>query len=387
MSAQQKIEEYLGAKSSDITKRVLDRIKRYVEIETPSFHAREIIALSELIEQELLQIGASVERIDAPGRGRNIIARFARTKEDARNSAPILMLAHMDTVHDIGTLAARPFMVVDDRAVGPGVYDMKAGLALLVEAMTWHVANETERRPVTMLITCDEEVGSHSVRALIDEMARTAAVVLVPEPCLQHGEVKTARKGVATYTVKTEGRAAHAGGEPGAAVSAITELVHQCSRVLALADHSKGTTINVGVIGGGTATNVIAANAEAGIDVRLAVEGEFERVDHAMRSLANVHPEAKVTLALAESRPPLVRNAAVLAAYAQARECAAFLGVDLGEGMSGGGSDGSLAAATGAAVLDGLGPNGGGAHAVDEHILTEDLPFRLALLCRLVERL
>ncbi len=380
------IELYLHASSTAIRDRVLARIRRYVEIETPSDHEDALVGLAIVVEQDLVASGAVVQRIDAPGRGRNLVATFA--DRNPPGAQPIVTLAHMDTVHDIGTLATRPFTVSNGRASGPGIYDMKAGLALLVESMAWHAANAVARnRPVIMLFTCDEEVGSHSSRGLIDQYARIAAAVLVPEPCTPDGGVKTGRKGVATYRVEVTGRAAHAGIDPGAAVSAIAELVHQSERILEFKDHAKGTTINIGTIEGGSATNVVAAHANAGVDVRLAVAGEDARVHAALMGLTPVHPEAIVKVTLSESRPPLIRNDAVVGVYEKAREFARALGVDLTEGSTGGGSDGSLAAATGAAVLDGLGPRGGGAHAVDEHILIDDLPFRMALLCRLLEGL
>jgi glutamate carboxypeptidase len=388
-----RIEQYLGMSEAEARDMVLARIRTYVEHETPSYHATEITALAEVIEQDLRDIGAEVERRVAPGLGRNLIVRFDATRGAGRGTSsgdmdarrPLLALAHIDTVHALGTIAARPFRIEDGRAYGPGVYDMKAGVALLVEALHWHHRRQTElRRPVTLLLTCDEEVGSHSVRPLIDELARNAEAVLVPEPCMPDGGVKTGRKGVATYRIDTTGVAAHAGIEPGTAVSAITELVRQSLRILALADHSKGTTINIGTIEGGTATNVVAASASAGIDVRLAVAEEGPRVHDTLMSLRPLS-EATVTVTLAESRPPLVRNEQVARVFEHARALAARLGQDLAEGSTGGGSDGSLAAATGAAVLDGLGPRGGGAHAESEHIIIDDLPFRLALLCRLIE--
>jgi glutamate carboxypeptidase len=383
------ITDYLGEDAASIEARLLDRIRRYVERETPSGDHARISALADVVGNDLERLGAKVEQHDAPGLGRNLVARFSATDPADPTAKPLLMLAHMDTVHEVGTLRERPFSIhANGRAEGPGVYDMKAGLSLLIEAMAWHRARETKlRRAVVLLITCDEEIGSHSSRALIDRHARAAHTVLVPEPCLPDGGVKTSRKGVATYRIETTGIAAHAGSEPGTTVSAISELVHQCDAILDLADHSKGTTINIGVIGGGTATNVVAPEAFAGIEVRLAAAGEFERVDAALRALKPTHAKAGVRIAAAENRPPLIRTANVEAAYSVARACAAELGVDLPEGLSGGGSDGSLAAATGVAVLDGLGPQGGGAHAVDEHILISDLPFRLALICRLIERL
>jgi glutamate carboxypeptidase len=381
------ISTYLGSDTETVTQTILARIIRYVEHETPSRNEQNINALAELIGRELMEIGGTVTTHPAPGLGTNILARFPANGSNATSAAaPILMLAHIDTVHDIGTLAMRPIRIGNGRMEGPGAYDMKAGLALLVEAIAWHHRNGTHKhRPITLLVTCDEEIGSHSSREMIMEHARNAAVVLVPEPCLPDGGVKTARKGVATYRVTTTGRASHAGGEPGSAVSAITEMVHQCERILLLADHSKGTTVNIGTIRGGTATNVVAERAEIGVDVRIAAEGEEARVDNALRSMTSIHPDTTLLVELTESRPPLLRTAVIEKAFGTARECAKALGVELTEGMSGGGSDGSIAASTGVAVLDGLGPQGGGAHAVDEHIITNDLPFRLALICRLIE--
>jgi glutamate carboxypeptidase len=201
------------------------------------------------------------------------------------------------------------------------------------------------------------------------------------------GAIKTARKGVLTYRLRVEGRAAHAGIEPGTAVSAITELAHQILDILAIADHHRGTTLNVGVIEGGTAGNVVAGRASAEIDVRVVDASEAERVDAALRALAPHLAEARIELTRTESRPPLERTDAVVRLYEQARDLAAGLGVHVGEGASGGGSDGSLIASLGVPTLDGLGPRGGGAHAVTEHILVDDLPFRLAFIARLLEAL
>ena len=377
-----RIESYLGASAADTERRVLHRIRRYVEHESPSHDAQRINQLAALLEAELTDIGAIVERIDAPGLGSNVLARINQHGAAGR---PLLMLAHMDTVHPVGTITARPFREIDGRAEGPGIYDMKAGLAIIMESLHWHRTRGSLLRPITVLMTCDEEVGSHSSRELIERLARDTAAVLVPEPCMPDGGVKTGRKGVATYRLRTTGRAAHAGIEPGTAISATAELVHQCSRVLQLVDHGKGTTINIGTISGGTATNVVAAEASAGIDVRLAMPGEGERIHEALMTLAAVTTGASVSVTLSESRPPLLRTNIIADAYAMAKRCASDLGVELAEGTTGGGSDGSFAAAVGAAVLDGLGPRGGGAHAADEHIVVSDLPFRLALMCNLIE--
>ena len=367
------------------TERVLRRACGYVEHETPSGHEPGLVALAEQLESELAAAGGAVERHDAPGRGRNLVAHFPGR---FATEAPVVVLVHIDTVHPIGTLAQRPFAVSDGRVTGPGVYDMKCGVALVVEALTLLREQGREpRRPVAVLVTCDEEVGSHSARPLIEQYARRAGAVLVPEPSMPDGGVKTARKGVATYRLRTTGHAGHAGLDPGTTVSAIAELIDQCQAASALARHELGTTVNIGVIGGGIATNVVAGEAWAGIDVRLAVPEEGERVHAALLDLRPIRPGAAVHVVRSESRPPLVRTPAVVALYERAKELAAELGVTLTEGASGGGSDGSLAAFWGAPTLDGLGARGGGAHAASEHVLLEDLPFRLALLQALLESL
>jgi glutamate carboxypeptidase len=231
-------------------------------------------------------------------------------------------------------------------------------------------------------------VGSHSARDAIALHARRVRAVLVPEPSMPDGGVKTFRKGVATYQVDASGVAAHAGIDGDKAVSAITELVFALHHALSLADHARGTTLNIGGISGGTASNVVAAQASAVVDVRIAEPAEGERIHAALTGLSARNPRATLRVERTENRPPLVRSPEVVELYEHARALARRdLGVELGEGGTGGGSDGSLAHAAGAAVLDGLGPRGAGAHAVDEHIVLADLPFRLALMTRLLETL
>ena len=380
-----RIEQVLGLPEATALERVLVRARRYVEHETPSFAAAGIAQLADAVASDLEAVGATVERIAVPGRGANLYARVLGETE----LEPVLILAHIDTVHPVGTLAQRGFRVEAGRAYGPGVYDMKSGLAVAVEALTLlDERGAMPRRPVELLITCDEEVGSHSAREAIAMHARRVRAVLVPEPCLPDGGVKTFRKGVATYAVEATGIAAHAGIDGDSAVSAITELVVALNIALGLADHARGTTVNIGEISGGTASNVVAARASAVIDVRIAEPPEGDRIHAALTGLRARNPRATLQVERSENRPALVRTPEVVALYEHARAIAGReLGVELGEGGTGGGSDGSLAHAAGAAVLDGLGPRGAGAHAVDEHILLEDLPFRLALMMRLLETL
>ena len=379
------IERVLGFDTNHAAERMLARIRRYVEHETPSHHGSAVRALAATIAADLTGVGADIEQFDAGDAGTNTLARF--NTQHASDTAPVVMLAHIDTVHPTGSFLPL-FRVADGRAFGPGIFDMKSGLSLFVEAL--HVLRERgvqPARPVELLITCDEEVGSQTSRALIEDAARRAAFVLVPEPCMPDGGVKTGRKGVVTYRLEAHGVAAHAGIDPGIAVSATLELAHQITDVAALADHARGTTINFGVIAGGTASNVVPAFAHATVDVRLEHPDEGPRIAAALQSLRPHDERARVQALLEESRPPLVRTPAIAALYERARTQAAGLGVDLTEGRTGGGSDGSLAAAAGAATLDGLGPRGAGAHTLEEHIVVDDLPFRLAFVCQLLTTL
>ncbi len=380
-----RIQACTGFTPEDATARVLRRVRPWVEMETPSRNEPAITTLSERIEGELRALGGATKAFSAPGLGRNFIAEL-RGREPHLD--PIVVLGHIDTVHPTGTLQQQPFAVADGRATGPGIFDMKAGIAVTIEALAvLAVRGSRPRRTVRFLVTCDEEIGSHASRSMIRGAARGAAAALVPEPSLPDGSVKTRRKGVSTYRLDAIGRAAHAGVDPERAISAVAELAHQILAVLALADHGAGTTLNVGMIEGGTASNVVPAAASASIDVRFVTPDEGERVDRALGKLTPRIPGARLRLERTESRPPLVRTAAIGRLYEHARAEALELGVSLGEGMTGGGSDGSLIAMHGVPVLYGLGPRGGGAHAADEHIVIEDLPFRLALLTRLFDTL
>jgi len=379
------IETAIGLSSEAATDRMLERIGGYVTIETPSAGADALRRLADRIAVEAAAAGGTVESFDAEGLGRNLRITWAGAQPDLK---PICILGHLDTVHPVGTLRTQPFRTVDDRVEGPGVYDMKSGVALMVEALARLAeAGRRPRRTTRLILTCDEEIGSHAARILFQQAAAEAFAALVPEPSIDDGSVKTRRKGVGTYRFETFGRAAHAGIEPEKAVSAITEIARQISRLLDLADPSRGTTVNVGTIGGGTASNVVAAHAWATIDTRFLDPAEGERLDEAILSLGPILTGARVGAVRTEIRPPLVRTPEVARLYESARDLAAGLGVTIGEGVSGGGSDGSLIAALGLPVLDGLGPRGGGAHSTDEHITLSDLPFRLALYIRLLETL
>src|ERR1700694_5178475 len=271
---------------------------------------------------------------------------------------PIVVLCHHDTVWPEGTLARLPYRIDGDRVTGPGSYDMKAGI---VEA-AFALEHARPKRPVVVLSTSDEEIGSASSRALIEETARQAAAVLVLEPAASGGAIKTARKGIADFILEVDGRAAHAGVEPEKGISAIEELAHEVLALKGLSDPSRGTTINVGVVDGGTRPNLVAAHARAEIDVRFA-------------SASGPAP------------PPMERSAGTIRLAQLAQRLAGDVGFQLTETSTGGGSDGNFTAAIGVATLDGLGPDGGGAHADSEHLLIQSWLDRTELLRRLIEAL
>jgi glutamate carboxypeptidase len=378
-------DESSAASAGSAESRTLERLRDWVEHESPSGDEARANLLAAKLEAELTAAGAVVESIPAPGWGQHLLARIDGADPELE---PVLVLGHLDTVHPVGTLASQPFRIVGGRVEGPGVYDMKAGLAILTEALLLlREAGMPPRRPVLVLITCDEEVGSGTSRELIEETARGAALTLVLEPPLKGGSAKTARKGVATYTLRVKGRAAHAGVEPENGISAIRELAGQIVAIDALADPALGTTINFGLITGGTAGNVVPAEASVEIDLRFFKMEEGARVDAALHELKPILPGAELFVTGGVNRPPLERTEGVVALYRTARALAAEIGLDIGEGATGGGSDGSFTAAIGIPTLDGLGVDGGGAHSSDEHILLADLAPRVTLIRRLLETL
>ncbi len=362
----------------------LERVRRLVEAESPSTDEVRLRVIAAGLTTMLTEIGAEVDTVDVGGVGEHVIGRVGALEPDL---APVLVLAHMDTVHPVGTFDPI-FQVADGRARGPGAFDMKGGIGCAIEALArLRHAGTAPRRPVTVLVTCDEETGSATSRALIEEMAADAHAVLVPEPPLPGGRAKTRRKGVAGYRIHARGRASHAGLAPEEGVNAIVELAHQILVVESLAAPDEGTTISVGMAGGGTATNVVPAEAWALLDVRFTTMAEAKRVDTAIRAVAAVLAGADVSVSGGINRPPMERSGGVARLYELARSLAAADGWELGEGLSGGASDGSLTAGLGIPTLDGIGPDGGGAHAADEHILLGDLPRRVRLYGRLLEEL
>jgi glutamate carboxypeptidase len=358
-------------------------LESLVTLESPSRDPVRVGAVAERLTREFERRGGAVERHEAPGLGPHLVARFPgeRTGEP-----PLLVLGHMDTVHPVGTLASLPFAVDVGHGVvrGPGAYDMKGGLSVALAALDLLArSRRAPRTPLLFLVSCDEEIGSASSRELIERSARAARAALVLEPCVPGGAAKTRRKGIASYRLSVAGRAAHAGVEPEAGASAIHELIGLLDGVRALEDRAAGSTINVGVIAGGTRANVVAAHAEAEVDVRFWTAAEAARMDHGIRALAPIDHRCRLSVEGGVNRGALERTDASARLFAAAQDVAASQGLRLDEGATGGASDANLTSAVGCPTLDGLGPDGGGAHSLDEHVQLADIAPRIALLAGL----
>jgi glutamate carboxypeptidase len=355
-----------------------------VETESPSGDKDGSSDVVSLIASAAGSISAvsSVERVTSEDFGEHIrISAFAGETD----AAPIIILGHTDTVHPRGAIKERPWRADGNRIYGPGVFDMKANVALALEALRACEATEVcPQSPVTILLTCDEESGSPSGRSLVEEAARHARAVLVLEPPASGGRVKTGRKGTGMFTVEVHGRAAHAGLEPEKGVSAVLEMARQTIRLTNLNDPAAGTTVTVTVVSGGTHSNVVPAEARAEIDVRFTSVAEGRRIENAILNLKPFDESAQVLFSGGINRPPLERTEKVLALYERAREIAGLLDFELGEASVGGASDGNFVGALGVAVLDGLGIEGDGAHASHEHIVVDNIPLRGALLAGLI---
>ncbi len=324
---------------------------------------------------------AKYRSLPQEGYGDLTIARWP----GARSGDPILVMTHIDTVWPLGTLERKPFTVENDEARGPGVYDMKASVAMMLQALSFLSTGGAEHRPITWLINTEEEIGSPVSRPHIERLASESAYVLVLEPPVAPGgSLKTARKGVGMFSMRIEGLAAHAGADPEKGVSAIQELANQIQYLHGLTDFELGTTVNVGVVSGGTARNVIAANATALIDLRVTTMTEGDRVVNAIRNAKPRLQGASVTVSGELNRPPMERTEQIAAAFARVQEIGHGLGIELTEASTGGGSDGNFTAAIGATTIDGLGCPGDGAHAEHEHISLDGLVERTALLTALL---
>ena len=367
---------------------ILALTRALVEAESPSGNEASSKAVVSLLAAAARTISAvtTIERVPSENYGEHL--RVHAFGNGRNNPKTILLLGHTDTVHVLGSLEKRPWRVEGNRAYGPGVFDMKANCALAIEAIRALASlGLRPQSPIVLLLTCDEESGSMSGRGLVEAEARRARAVLVLEPPASGGRVKTGRKGTGMFTIEARGRAAHAGLEPEKGASAILEIARQIESLHRMNNFDTGITVNVGVVNGGTLSNVVAAEARAEIDLRFRTNESGAQIE---KEILNLRPfDARVQLVVRGgiNRPPLERTDKVLALFEHAREIAAALDHELGEAQVGGASDGNFAAAVGAPVLDGLGIDGDGAHATHEHILIDDLPRRGALLAGLIASL
>ena len=339
------------------------------DIERLQTHAQ---LLSDLMERLL---GSAPTLIDSPV-GPHIHWRGG-------SDPKVLILGHHDTVHPAGTLARLPFAVRDGIATGPGVFDMKAGIVQAIYA----VASLEDSSHVEILLSADEEIGSHASRALIEERAIACGAVLVLEPSADGGALKIGRKGTGTITLSIEGRASHAGLEPEKGINSLVELATLIPQIVAIADESMGTTVTPTLAAAGTADNVVPALTTCAVDVRVAVPQEKPRVEAAFAALRLQHPEARLVVSGQIGRPPMHESAAS-GLFPIATAVAARIGIKTLEGVVvGGGSDGNFTAAVGVETLDGLGAVGGGAHGDTEHVVVATMPQRAALLAGLCQEL
>lgn len=361
---------------------LFDTIEALVRLESPTDDKSAVDRCGVDLAARLHDIGGRVTTVTTSTAGNHLRAEFGSGKRQ------ILLLGHFDTVWPIGQLQHMPLNRDGARLCGPGVLDMKAGISLgmLATRAVTEAAALIDTR-IVMLWTTDEETGSRTSRALLETEAKQSAAVLVLEPALPGGVLKTSRKGCGEYELVVHGEAAHAGVDPSKGVSAIRELARQILAVETLQDLPRGISVNVGVIEGGSRPNVVAAEARARIDVRATTMVDAQHVDDAMRALTPHIAGARLTIHGGFSRPPMERTAGVARLYEHATAVGHELGQTICEGTTGGGSDGNFCTAMGVPTLDGLGALGDGAHALHEHVLTAELVPRAALLAGLIARL
>lgn len=355
-----------------------------VEAESPSGDKEGSSAVVSLLASAAGSISCvtSVERISSENYGEHLRIRAFADNDDQTS---VLLLGHTDTVHARGTIKDRPWRAEGNRIYGPGIFDMKVNCALVLEALrACETTGVGPSSAITILLTCDEETGSPTGRAVVEAEAEKARACLVLEPPASAGRVKTARKGTGIFTIQVEGRAAHAGLEPEKGVSAVLELARQTIRLHDLNDPETATAVTVNVVSGGSHSNVIPAEAHAEVDLRFNSADAGADVERRIRLLTPFDERAHLTVKGGINRPPLERTGKVEELYTHARTLATLLDFDLGEASVGGASDGNFVAALGVPVLDGLGVQGDGAHASHEHILCDDIPVRGALLAGLI---
>lgn len=363
---------------------MLEAVRPWIETESPTYDAAAVNRMMDLVTRDFAMAGATVERIPgSQGLGDNVRVRFPHA---VAGTPGILVLAHLDTVHPVGTLAQLPWRIDDDRCYGPGLFDMKGGTFL-----AFHAMKALQRKgvgtalPVSFLLTCDEEIGSPSTRTLIEREAARSKYVLVPEPARRDGGVVTGRYAIGRYRLTATGRPSHAGLRLGEGLSAIREIAHQIIAVDGMTQDE--STFSVGVVRGGQWVNCVATTASIEILNMSKTESARAEAHAKLAALKPVDPQIKLTLEAGVQRPLWTTSERDMALYAMASGIAAELGFEIPNQYSAGGSDGNFTGALGVTTLDGLGPRGEGPHTLDEHIIISSLPERGRLLAGLIARL
>jgi len=371
---------------SEMNKRLpamLEDIEALVSIESPTGDKATVDRAQDFLSEKLHWAGAEVERIPQSQVGDHL--RAVWHGQGDKNRDPLLAIGHVDTVWAVGELSKRPVRVEEGFIFGPGVFDMKAGLMITIHAMkTLLDLGLRLKRDLVFIINSDEEVGSLTSRAMIEEQASRSHSVMVLEPAFDTDRVTLARKGVGRFFVHVKGKAAHAGRDPQNGVSAIEEMAHQILYLQSLSAPEQGTTLNVGVVHGGTLPNVVPAEAHADVDLRVMRTEDADRLVEQIMGLTSHNPRAIVEVKGGITRPPWEPNTVCEALFHRARAVGLLMGINLDKGYSGGGSDGNFTAALGIPTIDGMGPEGFGAHAIDERVRIDSIPKRATLLAGLI---
>ncbi|PWK11282.1 glutamate carboxypeptidase [Tumebacillus permanentifrigoris] len=357
---------------------VLEELKTYVELESPTHDKAAVDSLGALIQERFTALGCTLTVHEQQTMGNQLRLEVGEGEEQ------ILVLGHFDTVKNVGTLATEPWRIADGRAYGPGTYDMKAGIVFSYFALQAILENHLPlNKKLVFFWNTDEEIGSVSSRELIQAEARKSALALVIEPSFGEGLLKTSRKGGGEFTLRAYGQAAHAGNDHQKGVNAIAELAHHILEIQSWTNYALGTTLSVGTIRGGTTSNVVPEYAEVHIDVRVQIASEADVITSKMHALQPVLEGARLVVEGGIDKHPMERTAGTERLFRVAQEQAELEGFTLGEIGVGGTSDGNIAASAGCVVLDGLGPMGDGAHASHEHVVIDAIPRNIALLVRL----
>jgi glutamate carboxypeptidase len=357
-------------------------LKSLVETESPSHEKAAVDRVGAIVADEMRNLGAQVEIIPNKETGDHVLAHFAPSEVESPKK-PILLLCHMDTVFPLGTIRKMPYREVDGRIYGPATLDMKAGIVIALAAIEEAQKSRLDR-PVTLLCTSDEEIGSHTSREHIERLVKESSLVLVMEGGLVNGALKTWRKGVGEFRVRTKGRAAHSGGDHEKGRNAIEEMAHQVIAIQKLTDYSRQTTLNVGVIHGGTVSNVVPEEAVIRVDVRVMQPGEWERLEVEMSRLKPVLDGTSIQITGGLNRPPMPFDETMKATFEKAKSIAVQIGMELKAGGTGGASDANFVAPLGIPVLDGLGAVGEGYHSEREYIFADSIEQRTRLVAALL---